>query len=186
MKCMYAGPVTRVIAQRVRRARAEKSGREDAMVMLKAAEFLPGDERALLRAHFADGRSLRQMARAAGCAEQAMGRRVREIRRRVAHPCFMLTVQFARDLPGDLAAVTRGYFYEGRPLSVVARRAGVSVYRARVMLAQGRAMLVMAGVERFGGNDPRGRTLIAALLGALPEIQAERRVALAARNATRR
>ena len=163
-----------------RKARRVDAGRDATVAVLKAVELLPSRERALMRAYYLGRRTSIELAAAAGCSAETMRRKLRAIWRRIGHPCFVLTVEFGRELPEDLGGVARAYFYEGQALGVVARRVGVSPFRARVMLAEARAMLVMAGVDKYGGTEPQGRALIAALLGALPLEEAETRVAGAA------
>jgi hypothetical protein len=83
----------------------------------------------------------------------------------MADPNFLLTVQFGYRLPEPLKKIARLHFIAGVTLAECAVQLEITDHKARQAVAVARAMLLVAGVNKYGGTDARRRAVIAALLG---------------------
>jgi hypothetical protein len=136
--------------------------------LLRTARFLPPPERELLRAYYLHRRKLAQLAAELGEPRLVVHRRIVMLRRRVADPCFLLSIQFARKLPFPLAQIAREHFQRGVPLMCLAHVRGESFHTVRKQAHLARALLIAAASRRYGNGDERARRFVSALLKARP------------------
>ena len=95
---------------------------------------MPAVDRALVHAHFDLGMSLGEVAVLHGVTPRQARRRLEALRKRLADPCFVLAVQFARRLPRRFGGIASAYWIEGRTQREIAGEEGATLHQVRKRL----------------------------------------------------
>lgn len=108
-----------------------KRRREVVALVLERADRLPEDERGLLRAVLADGRSVAEVARIRGESARSTSRRVHRIVSRALSPLFAFASQQMDGWPRRRRNVAEATVIRGLSLRAAAEELGETVYAVR-------------------------------------------------------
>jgi hypothetical protein len=118
-------------------------GRVDREQLLRLAEHLAPEPRALITAYFDLGMPLAELAALRGLTVRQARRRLDHLQDVLADPCFLLAARAAGHLPPDLAALARGYWLAGDSLRALAAARRQSLYAVRRNIADIRAWMLL-------------------------------------------
>ncbi len=105
--------------------------RRAAEAIVRRARFLRPDERALIEAVFAEGRTFPDIARLVRTRPDALRRRVRRALRRADTDLFRFVADRRRAWPPGTRRVATLWILEGHTLREVAARLGMTLYTVR-------------------------------------------------------
>lgn len=105
--------------------------RRAAETIVQRARLLRPDERALIEAVFAEGRTYRDLAHLARTRPDALRRRVRRALRRADSDLFRFVADRRRAWPPDTRRVARLWILEGRTLREVSAELGMTYHSVR-------------------------------------------------------
>lgn len=114
-------------------ARTQRAAR-----LCKLATELPADERTLVLARYADGRSSGQIAALAGCARHPVERKLRRLTARMARAEYLFLAPRLLQLDPVQRSVARACFIEGRSI----RAAAIHLNMSQHALRERRAVLL--------------------------------------------
>jgi len=127
------------IAERRLRITDHARAKRAAHLCVLASE-LPPDERALVLARFADGRSAAQIGAIAGCPRHIIERRLRRLTIRLSTPAFVYLAPRLNLLDAVQRSIAQACFIEGRSIRAAAAHLNISQHALRetraVLLAQ--------------------------------------------------
>lgn len=106
--------------------------------LCKLAVELPADERALVLARYADGRSSAEIAALAGCSRFLIERKLRRLTTRMARPEYVFLAPRLLQLDPMQRSIARACFIEGRSIRAAALQLNISQHALR----EGRAVLL--------------------------------------------
>jgi hypothetical protein len=123
--------------------------RDHADLVLRRAEYLDPEERALLRAVYADGRSVKDLAALVRQDPRRLRRRLRNLARRVLADEFIFVVRHRDQWASARRRVATACIVHGRTLRQGSSDAGTSFYNARKQMDAVRTLLdsIVAGTK---------------------------------------
>lgn len=147
---------------RMRRYRfTERVRTQRAARLCELAIELPTDERAILLARYADGRSSTQIAAIAGCNRHHIERKLRVLTKRLARPEYVFLAPRLAQLDPEQRAIARACIIDGLSIRAAAIRLNMSrhVLRARraVLLALARGVATPPALPASAGERPPPR-----------------------------
>lgn len=129
--------------------------REHADQVVRLAEFLLPEDRSLMLAVYADGRSVKDLAALAREDPRRMRRRVRKLTRRVLSNDFLFVLRHRDGWPSARRRIATACIVHGRTIRQGATEAETSFYNARKQLDSVRALLDSIMMTR--GSAGRGQ-----------------------------
>jgi DNA-directed RNA polymerase specialized sigma24 family protein len=99
--------------------------------LARLADDLAPDDRALIRAVYADGKTAVDVARLSGADPRAVRRRVRRLTRRVLSPEYLFVLRHKDRWPAPRRRVAVACFLHGRTMRDAARQLRMPLYTVR-------------------------------------------------------
>jgi hypothetical protein len=112
--------------------------------LLARARHLSPTDRALIQAHLEFGMALDEIAILHRLTRRQARRRLDHLSATLSDPFFMLTVEFAPQLPPPLCSIAYDYWLSALPLRQIARRRQLTLHRVRSYLDRARSLLLIA------------------------------------------
>jgi hypothetical protein len=128
--------------------------------LLQRAQSLPPTERALVMAHLDLGMDSRELALLHRVSARQMRRRLDRLKNTLADPAFILAVEFADQLPGDLESLARDHWILGGTLRELADGRGETLHRTRQQLGVIRSLLLLSLSNRTGLSSQQARAAL--------------------------
>lgn len=114
--------------------RSLESRRERAELVVRRAEHLPPEDRAVLAAVFEDGMTVKGLAMLMGVEPRKLGRRVKRLVRRVMSDRYIFVVSHRETWPAVRRRLATASIIHGRSIKSAAAEAGTTFYNARKQL----------------------------------------------------
>lgn len=118
-----------VMAERRRR-------REQIDLLLNRLDLLEGRTKVMMKMHFENGTSFRQIARLLGVSETSIARRIHRISNRLLDGKYIVCLRNRDRLSQNQMAVAKDYFLRGLSQSKIAERRRWSLYRVGRILRE--------------------------------------------------
>lgn len=130
-------------ARTERRVRAEgvSEASDPLRAVVRLAQWLPDDERALVGAVYEDGRSISRVAHLTGRAPGELRRALAQLIARVSAPEYAFVVVNRSRWPAARARVATACWLEGRSVRGAAESLGLSLYEVRIHREAVRALI---------------------------------------------
>lgn len=120
------GPATAAATDLRRKRRRELVER-----IVERAELLPPGDRALVHAHYRDGRSVAEIARAGGGSARPLRRRLKRLVERELDPLFAFVSRRRESWSSTRRRVATSVVIEGWSMRETSRRLGLSLHTVR-------------------------------------------------------
>jgi DNA-directed RNA polymerase specialized sigma24 family protein len=128
--------------------------------LLIRARHLPPASRSIIANYFELRMTIDELAGIHRLPPTQMRRRLKRLRRRLADPSFLLTAEFADQLPADLALLARQHWIECRTLRELAAELETTLHHIRTELAKARLLLIVAMAAQQNISPERARNLL--------------------------
>lgn len=103
--------------------------REQVSLLLDRLDLLEGRAKVMMKMHFENGSSFRQIARLLGVSETSVARRIHRISDRLLDGRYIVCLRNRHRLTRDQLAVAKDYFLRGLSQSKISETKRLSLYR---------------------------------------------------------